>query len=84
VFLFFILAFVTFCKHKQQFVYILKKMVKGHQYGYPMKGLDLGNKNTMFIFGFLCLFTFRNHKQQFVYILKTRLLPNPWREAIAT
>jgi uncharacterized membrane protein YjgN (DUF898 family) len=50
----------TFRKHKQQFFY--KKTLKGHQYGYPMKGLDQWNKN-MFIFQFLCLFTFCQHKQ---------------------
>jgi hypothetical protein len=36
--------------------------LKDHQYGYQMKGSDLGDKN-MFIFRFLCLFTFRQHKK---------------------
>jgi hypothetical protein len=36
--------------------------LKGHQYGYQMKGLDQGNK-ILFTFRFLCLFTFHQHKQ---------------------
>jgi hypothetical protein len=62
----------TFCKHKQQFVYILKKTknpVKWHQYGYQMKGLGLEGKNMLSVFRFSCLFTFHKHKR-LVYILK--------------
>jgi hypothetical protein len=39
------------------------KSLKGHQYGYQIKGLGLGSKNMLFIFRFSCLFTFRHHKQ---------------------
>ena len=46
-----------------QFVYILKKTVKGYQYGYQMKGLDLGVKNMWFVYRFSCLFTFYEYKQ---------------------
>jgi hypothetical protein len=62
----------TFRKHKQRFVYIFKKMLKGHQYGYLMKGLGLRSKNMLFVFQFSCLFIFYKHKQRFVYILKNR------------
>ena len=61
--IFLFLCLFTFCKHKQQFVYILKKAIKGHQCGYLMKGLGLGSKNMLFSFRFLCLFTFCKHIQ---------------------
>jgi predicted AAA+ superfamily ATPase len=52
---------------------VRKTMLKGHQYEYSMKDLDLGNKNTSFSFRFSCLFTVRKHQQQFLYILKKHL-----------
>jgi hypothetical protein len=42
-------------KRTAQFGAILKKTLKGHQYGYQMKGIGLGSKNMSFIFRFLCL-----------------------------
>ena len=63
LFIFVLSCLFTFYKHKQRFVYILKKTLKGHHYGYPMKGLDVGSKNILFIFRFLSLFTFRPPKQ---------------------
>jgi hypothetical protein len=53
-------------------------MLKGHQYGYLMKGLGLESKNMLFVFRFSCLFKFRKHKQQFVYILKKAKRPSLW------
>ena len=37
--------------------------MKGYQYGYHMKGLDLGVKNLVFVYRLLCLFTFYEYKQ---------------------
>ena len=37
--------------------------VKGYQYGYQMKGLDLVVKNMWFVYRFSCLFTFYEYKQ---------------------
>jgi hypothetical protein len=60
-----ILCLFTFCKHKQRFGAILKKTLKGHQYGYLMKGLCLGSKNMLFDLH-ACFMIF-----MFVYILST-------------
>ena len=49
-----------------RFVYILKKLIKGYQYGYQMKALDLGVKNMLFIDQFGCLFMWdlsQQHRQ---------------------
>jgi hypothetical protein len=35
------------CEQTVQFIYILKKTLKFHQYGYLMKGLGLGSKNML-------------------------------------
>jgi hypothetical protein len=71
-FIFRFLCLLTFCKYKQWFVYILKKTLKtakGHQYGYQMKGLDLGSKNMCLFLDFRVCLHFLN-EQWFVYILK--------------
>ena len=39
-----------------------EKTLKGHQYGYQMKGLGLGSKNMLFVFRFSCLFTKKQKK----------------------
>ena len=44
-------------------VKLLPKSVKGYQYGYQLKGLDLGVKNMWFVYRFSCLFTFYEYKQ---------------------
>jgi hypothetical protein len=49
-----------------------EKTLKGHQYGYLLKGLGLRSKNMLLVFRFSCLFTFRKHKQPFGAILKNR------------
>ena len=53
-----------------------EKMLKGHQYGYLMKGIGIGSKNMLLVFRFSYFFTFWKHKQQFVYILRSR--PREW------
>ena len=49
-------------KQTSRFGAILKKTLKGHQYGYQMKGL--GSKNMLFVFRFSCLFTKKKHKKR--------------------
>jgi hypothetical protein len=65
------------CKQTARFGAILKKTLKGHQYGYQMKGLGPGSKN-MFIFRFLCLFTFHKHKKRFGAIFKNAKMLSIW------
>ena len=40
-----------------------EKTIKGYQYWYQMKGLDLGVKNMWFVYRFSGLFTFYEYKQ---------------------
>jgi hypothetical protein len=71
--IFLCLCLFTVCKRKQRFVCILKKAlktVKGHQYGYQMKGFGLGSKNMLFIFLFSCLITFFKHNRAGVLTTK--------------
>ena len=43
-----------------------EKPVKDYQYGYQMKGLDLGIKNMLFVYQFSCLFIFYEYKQKLI------------------
>ena len=61
-------------------------MLKAHQYEYPMKGLDLGNKIMLFIFNFCVVFLFNDlfmfygckQTAQFVYIFKNAKRSSIW------
>ena len=41
-----------------------EKTVKGYQYGYKMKVLNLGITNTLFVYRFSFLFTVYEYKQR--------------------
>ena len=41
----------------------IEKIVKGYQYGYQMKAIDVGVKNIQFVYRFWCLFPFYEYKQ---------------------
>ena len=46
---------VQICLHFEQ-------TVKGYQYGYQMKAVDVGVRNIQFVYLFCCLFTFHEYK----------------------
>ena len=60
-----------------------KKTVKGYQYGYQMKALDMGVKNMLFDYRFSCLITFYEYKQTNVNKSQfLNLLQNPMNMGI--
>jgi hypothetical protein len=65
-------------KQTARFGTILKKTLKGHEYGYQMKDIGLGSKNMSFIFRFLYLFIFRQYIQRFGTFWKNAKRSSIW------
>jgi hypothetical protein len=61
-----------------------QKTLKGHQYGYQMKGRGLGSTNKLFIFRFLCLFTFCQQNSQWLRFKGYALLEVMQQREVAT